>query len=130
MQWNTLSSLVKDDKDRENVLIPRGLFRDLLIAALRYKGVFDEDYYKKSNEDIVQAIQRGAVASAADHYYNAGYFEVRQPKAFVVDEKYYLENNPDVVKAIRAGMIGSAQQHFDACGFKEGRAPFRGFSLY
>lgn len=130
MQWNTLSSLIEEDKDPEKIVIPRGLFRELLIAALRQKGVFDEAYYKATNNDIAHAIENSVIPSAADHYYNAGYFEGRQPKAFVVDERYYLENNPDVVKAIRSGIITSAQEHFDNCGFKEGRAPFRAFSLY
>jgi hypothetical protein len=130
MQWKTLTSVVKEDRDRDEVAIPRGLFRHLLIAALRHKGVFDEDYYKSSNKDVTEAIAKGVIASAADHYYKAGYFEGRQPKYFVVDEKYYLENNADVIRGIRSGIITSAQQHFDNCGFKEGRSPYADFLLY
>ena len=130
MQWKTLSSLVQQDNNGKQIAIPQDLFRQLLINSLREKAVFDEASYVSNNSDVANAVQKQLLASAADHYYKAGYFEGRQPKDFIVDEKYYLAQNPDVVGAIRSGIVKSAQQHFDDRGFKEGRAPFAGFSLF
>jgi hypothetical protein len=130
MQWKTLGSLVKENTRDDSVTIPKHLFRQLLIAALKSKGVFDEEYYRAFNKDISDAIVAGNITCGADHYFEAGYFEGRQPRKLIVDEKYYLEQNPDVARAIRGGVIENAQQHFEYCGFKEGRSPYEGFELF
>lgn len=136
MQWKAVSSLVVNGKhlkgvhSDENISISRDLFRSLLIAALRHKGVFDENYYLAENSDIVDAVRRGAIVSASEHYYISGYFEGRLPKRFIVDERFYLAHNPDVVSGIRNGLIDSAQSHFDDRGYKEGRPPYADFSLF
>lgn len=114
----------------DTVTVPRDLFRAFLVAALRAKGEFDEDFYTAANPDVRDALKKKEIASAADHYYNTGYFEGRMPKRFVVDEQFYLEENPDVARAVKLRRIKSCQLHFDTNGFFEGRAPFAGFSLF
>ena len=128
MQYARLVALIKESSN--SVTMPRDLFLHVLEAALRAKGVFDEDFYLQNNQDVKDAIDIGSVQSAADHYYIAGYLENRLPARVLVDENYYLESNPDILKAIRAGEVPSAQEHFETNGLKEGRLPSSGFTLF
>jgi hypothetical protein len=86
--------------------------------------VVDEDWYRQEHEDIAQAITRGDVASAKQHFVNDGYFEGRLPFPMPVDERWYLEHYPDVADSVRRGVVGSGQQHFAEDGYREGRLPY------
>jgi hypothetical protein len=133
MQFSRLTLVISGDsvsKSTSVTCLPSDLFRQLLMAALRQKGDFDEGYYLANNQDIKEAISRSDIADAAEHYYTAGYFEGRSPKRILVDERFYVQENPDVAAAIKKGLIGSAQEHFENTGFGEGRLPFKGFSLF
>lgn len=133
MQNNMLAKVLEEAKKKtsdDTLMVPVDLFRRLLIGALRDKNVFDEHFYLATNSDIIEAVRKKKIESAADHYYNSGYFENRLPKKLIVDEKYYLEQNPDVVQAIQKGIIKSAQEHFEYAGFREGRLPYKDFSLF
>jgi len=132
MQYSALQTLVKitGSNGNQTATIPADLFRSLLITALKAKGEFDEAYYLAANPDIRNAIKKGVVSSAAEHYYNTGYFEGKMPKRFVVDDAFYLDNNPDVAKAISQRKVKNCQLHFDTNGYQEGRTPYNGFSLF
>lgn len=133
MQFSTLSSSVEPaspQDGKERVTISKSLFMHLVIAALRQKGDFDQNFYIATYPDIRQAVQDGTLVDPAEHYYATGYLENRQPRRFIIDERYYLRENPDVAEAMRAGTVTSPQAHFDTVGFREGRAPFAGFSLF
>lgn len=82
---------------------------------------FDEAWYLATNPDVADAIQRGFLNSAAEHFIWFGCHEGRMPREIIVDEQYYLEVYDDVRKAIQAGEIRSAQHHFEARGYWEGR---------
>ena len=103
-------------------------FHDLIKMLLEDVRV-DEAWYRKTYDDVEEAIRSGTFASARDHYIESGYFEDRFPHQIVVDTAWYLENNPDVVEGIRLGRVKSAYEHFLGAGFKEGRLPFSGWSL-
>jgi hypothetical protein len=133
MQFSRLTLVISGDSPSDGTSmtrVPSDLFRQLLMAALRQKGEFDEVYYLTNNQDVKEAISSSLIADAAEHYYTAGYFEGRPPKRILVDERFYVQENPDVAAAIKKGLVGSAQEHFEGTGFREGRLPFKGFSLF
>jgi hypothetical protein len=102
--------------------------RQLLRPILAQVEV-DEDWYLDQNRDVAAAIAAGVFASARNHYMEAGYFEDRFPRPFVVDERWYITQYGDVADAIQRGTFRSAQQHFLISGFREGRLPHPGWSL-
>jgi hypothetical protein len=133
MQCSAVQFLCKESitgDGAEQIQIPRGLFRDLLIIALQTKGDFDEEYYLKTNPDVRRAIDRKQIINATEHYYQTGYFENRLPKKILIDNDFYLKMNSDVSAAINAGTVKAAQDHFETAGFREGRLPFPGFRLF
>jgi hypothetical protein len=132
MLYKNLQKITKRDnsKDPGYVALPESLFCELLAAAIKQKGEFDERFYLESYPDIAAAVRNRKIASGLDHYLETGYFENRRPKRFIVDEAYYLKENPDVAEGIRRGVVKSAQEHFDNAGFAEGRLPYFGFSLF
>jgi hypothetical protein len=83
----------------------------------------DEAWYLEQYPDVADAIAKGIVASAKDHFLNDGYFEGRLPFLIKVDEAWYLEQNPGVADYIARGELQSAQQHFNDNGYREGRLP-------
>ena len=95
------------------------------IMRMMISGIeVDETWYLQEHEDIAQAIARGEVASAKQHFVDDGYFEGRLPFAMPVDERWYLEHNPDVADSVRRGVVGNGQQHFTEDGYREGRLPY------
>jgi len=106
--------------------------RHFLIALMAKKldaVKFDEVWYLNKYPDVKDAVRRGTVGSALEHYTLFGYYEHRMPVAIRVNEKWYLEQYPDVVEAIRRGAYKTAQAHFDTYGFREGRMPYANFRL-
>jgi len=133
MQSSRLKALVIDGvapDGTKTVTIPGSLFRQLLVTSLRATNFFDERYYLQANPDVQESLRKREIQSAAEHYYETGYFEGRMPKEILVDERFYLEQNSDVAEAIRRGIVDNAQKHFDAAGFREGRLPHKDFSLF
>lgn len=95
------------------------------ILRTMIRGIeVDEEWYVRTYEDIGDAIRKGIVKSARQHFIDDGYFEGRLPFAMPIDEKWYLTENPDVAQSIDKGVITSAQEHFDKDGYREGRLPF------
>jgi hypothetical protein len=95
-----------------------------LLRTLIHGIEVDEAWYVKAYEDIGEAIRKGIVKSARQHFVDDGYFEGRLPFPMNIDEKWYLAENPDVADSLRQGIIQSAQEHFDKDGYREGRLPF------
>ncbi len=89
----------------------------------------DEAWYCTTHPDVAEAIARGELASAADHYARAGFYEHRMPYAILVDEQWYLDQYPDVRSAVDQGLFASGTQHFHDSGFREGRLPYARFTL-
>ena len=104
-------------------------FLIMLMSAKVASIKFDEAWYLARYPDVKDAVKRGVVPSAHDHYVVSGYYEHRMPCVIRVDEKWYLESYPDVAKAISAGVYKSGQAHFDTAGFREGRLPYANFHL-
>ena len=73
--------------------------------------VVDEAWYLTEYPDIADAIERGLVKSAQDHFVSDGYFEGRQPFPMRVNERWYLMNNTGVADYVRQGKLLSGQQH-------------------
>jgi hypothetical protein len=132
MIFDILEKLIerKEINGHARVSVPEDLFRRMLAAAIKQKGLFDEKFYMESYADVSKAVTNGRVPSGLDHYVTAGYFENRLPKKLIVDEHFYLQENPDVAEAIKKGKLKTAQEHFDASGFREGRSPYKGFSIF
>jgi hypothetical protein len=98
-------------------------FAELIRTLLQGIDV-DEAWYLQQYPDVADAIQKGIVASAREHFLNDGYFEGRLPFQIMVNEAWYLEQNPGVAEYIKRGDLISAQQHFNDNGYREGRRPF------
>lgn len=78
---------------------------------------FNLNYYLQNNPDVLQALNRGIIKSAAEHYQVNGWKEGRNPNS-IFDTKDYLALNPDVAAA-RLNPL----EHFLRYGVYEGRAP-------
>jgi hypothetical protein len=94
---------------------------------------FDAAYYLTSNPDVAAAIlaanpaasQEELNIAAADHFWNYGIKEGRDPAAFF-DTSYYLASNPDVAAAVATGAF-SAFEHYMLVGQFENRNPNASF---
>jgi hypothetical protein len=132
MLYRILSKLIQTSnlEGVNYVSIPEDIFRRLLTAAIKSKGLFDERFYLDAYPDVATAITNKQIANGLEHYVATGYYENRLPRRLIVDERFYLQENPDVADAIRKGHLRDAQEHFEAAGLIEGRAPYRDFSLF
>jgi len=97
-------------------------FQNLVRTLLQGIEV-DEAWYLSQYPDVADAIRKGIVTSAREHFLFDGYFEGRIPFLIEVDEAWYLEQNPGVAEFIARGELLSAQQHFNDNGYREGRRP-------
>ena len=95
----------------------------VLIRTLLQGIEVDEAWYLSQYPDVAEAIQKGVVGSAREHFLNDGYFEGRLPFLIKVDEAWYLEQNPGVADYVSRGELESAQKHFIDNGYREGRKP-------
>ena len=100
-----------------------------LLQTMLARVRVDEPWYLATYPDVAEAVQKGTLKSAHDHYIRSGYFENRLPSAIRVDENWYIATYPDVMTAIKSGHVKNGQQHFESNGFKEGRLPTAGWSL-
>ena len=89
----------------------------------------DETWYYSRYPDVKDAIDKGKVLSAREHYSRFGYYEHRIPYQISVDAPWYLETYPDVYESIKKLNFASAEVHFEVVGYKEGRLPHAGFQL-
>jgi hypothetical protein len=104
------------------VAVPKGLFALLVELALE-GGAFNEAGYLKDNPDVAEAIRKGQIENARQHYIGFGYFEGRTGGTPPVDERWYLTTYPDVAQAVKAGQVRSATEHYNIVGAGEGRSP-------
>ncbi|WP_421659292.1 hypothetical protein [Leptothermofonsia sp. ETS-13] len=81
-------------------------------------GNLDEKFYLTAYPDVADAIRRGKIRSACEHYQKFGRYEGRFP-AF--NEASYLSKNPDVADAVRRRKIRSAYEHWQKFGRYENR---------
>lgn len=131
MNYCTLKHLIRENApERGYVCLPQEIFRSLIAIAIKRNGLFDEKYYLEKNPDVAAAVKANKISSAADHYFQTGYYENRLPSKILVDEGFYLSENSDVVQAIQRGILKSAQDHFENAGFSEGRLPYKDFSMF
>jgi Bacterial pre-peptidase C-terminal domain len=89
--------------------------------TLDTNGLIDQSYYLANNPDVAQAVARGLLPSALDHFQRFGQFEGRNPSAFF-DTSFYLNRYSDVAAAVNAGRL-TAVQHFLVFGQTERRDP-------
>ena len=104
------------------IQVPKALFKLLVEVALEHSE-FNEAGYLRDNPDVVDAIRKGDVANALQHYIGYGYFEGRTGATPTVDERWYLATYPDVAQGIKLGQVRSAKDHYNAIGGAEGRSP-------
>ena len=91
-----------------------------LIGGIRV----DEAWYLTRYPDVADAIARGIVRSAHEHFVQDGYFEGRLPFEIQVDEGWYLSRYPDVAQGVERGDFEAGRDHFNKLGYMEGREPF------
>lgn len=82
---------------------------------------FSEKTYREVNVDVDEAINKGLVSSAWDHFQQFGYLENRLRDIQHLDEKHYLATHNDVREAIQKGTLASAKAHFLGSGLFEKR---------
>ncbi|WP_449232562.1 Ig-like domain-containing protein [Azospirillum doebereinerae] len=84
--------------------------------------LFSEGAYLVANPDVAQAVARGEIASALQHYQDFGAAE-RRLGVVALDEQFYLAQNQDVAASVARGEFTSGLEHYMAFGAKEGRDP-------
>jgi hypothetical protein len=104
------------------------LFYQLMSLFLADVRV-DEDWYLAKHPDLKEAIAKGEVTGARDHFLRFGFYEHRMPHEIDVDEDWYQATYPDVAEAVRNNVFASGQEHFETSGYREGRLPFANFAL-
>lgn len=110
----------------DRVTIPKKLFEFLVQTALATSD-FEESTYLQANPDVREAVSRGTLVNAKQHFIGYGYFEGRPGALPKVDEAWYLQTYKDVAGAISSGKVVSASKHFEVAGVSEGRAPTRAY---
>lgn len=78
---------------------------------------FDVEYYLQQNPDVADAINKGLISNAYQHFQTVGWKEGRNPNP-LFDVSYYLKQNPDIADS---GIDPFA--HFNSYGSSEGRNP-------
>jgi|GEM_PF-1115986 len=96
-------------------------FLVFLLSHWVLRAPFDEAYYVRTNQDISEALSKGSISSAEEHFRSRGYFEGRLGAPVKVDRAFYLAAYPDVAKAFARGLIKDVQSHYDETGRFEGR---------
>jgi hypothetical protein len=105
-----------------HVTVPTALLRHLLTMILR-DGAFDAEQYVAINGQAAALMERGACASAKEHFAAQGYFLGLSGGEAAFDEEWYLDAYPDVREAVRAGRFASGEAHYQAVGMHEWRSP-------
>ena len=84
------------------VAVESDYWQNLLELRLSTIDV-DETWYLSEYPDVAQAVKKGVVQSAAQHYYRSGYYEHRMPYQIEFDSEWYLKNYTDIAEAVRQG---------------------------
>jgi len=104
-------TLMKLRSKKDRITLIDRLFSILDINTIRSSDLFDADYYRRENPDVVAANFDPAL-----HYYFHGAFEGRNPSERF-DSTAYLQRYPDVVKSQMNPLL-----HYIRFGRREGRA--------
>ncbi|WP_086634887.1 hypothetical protein [Acetobacter sp. DsW_059] len=107
---------------KEIISVPKDLFIFLLHTYMMQQP-FNEAQYLKTNPDVAEAVNRGAIDSGLTHFLNAGYWEEREGGSYKFSEDWYLRQNPDVAVSVRLGEIISGKKHYHLYGKSEWRCP-------
>jgi hypothetical protein len=97
-----------------------GLLR--ILAEMLKAAPFDETWYLDRYPDVADAVDRGDIESAQEHYVRFGYFEGRLPGLNGFDAAAYCRIHPDLGHILldREGET-KARVHFIEHGYREGR---------
>ena len=104
----------------DTVSLPRHLLGQLLDLA--FDGMIDEDWYLTRYPDVAEAVAKGQVSSAREHFTQAGLYEGRVPYEIGIDSNAYLKKHRDVAESVKSGTYTDGKDHFLSSGFAEGRA--------
>lgn len=104
----------------ESVTLNMTEFRRL-VEAIAESIRLNEKWYLQKYPDVKEAVDRGSIASARQHFIKFGFAEGRLPYQPKVDEAWYLKTYSDVADGVKAGRIRSGAQHFLEHGAFEGR---------
>jgi uncharacterized repeat protein (TIGR01451 family) len=98
--------------------IPMGILPvDQTLQSLSGNGLntfedyFDEAFYLATYPQVSQAIARGGVPNAREHFLRIGQFSGLQP-SLLFDEAVYRQYNPQAVAAVQRGEFRSLFEHF------------------
>ncbi len=108
--FSYLNKLNKRSDDKAKSEDPSA--EELELKAIRESGLFDRDWYLKSNEDLKNLKEEALV-----HFYFHGWKEGRWP-CYLFDPNYYLNQYPDVAAANVNPLY-----HYIQWGEREGRSP-------
>lgn len=84
-----------------------------------FQGLFDAKYYLATYSDVADAVAKGSIKSAYDHFAQYGIDEGRNPNSLFA--LGYLSENPDVAQAVTNGQFKGGFDHFFRLGYKEQR---------
>ncbi len=104
----------------DTVSLPRHLLGQLLDLA--FDDIVDEDWYLARYPDVADAVSKGQVSSAREHFTQAGLYEGRVPYEIGIDSTAYLKKHRDVATSVKEGTYADGKDHFLESGFAEGRA--------
>lgn len=93
-----------------------------ILAEMSGAAPFDERWYLEQYPDVADAVERGAISSAREHYVRFGYFEGRLPGLNGFDAEVYCGIYSDLEHILLEPEIdGKARAHFVEHGYREGR---------
>jgi|GEM_PF-123189 len=81
---------------------------------------FSESYYLSQNQDVLAAVNSGALSSGLQHFNSFGKFESRDP-SLLFSNSFYLQQNSDVAAQVNAGVFRSGFEHYELSGQFEKR---------
>ena len=73
---------------------------------------FSESYYLSENQDVLAAVNSGALSSGLQHFNSFGKFESRDP-SLLFSNSFYLQQNSDVAAQVNAGVFRSGFEHYE-----------------
>ena len=118
--YSLLQEGVAISPDGAAVLMSRELFK-LLTGALARASGFDANWYREAHPDVGEAIDKGELTDAFEHFSNSGYEEGRLHARLDMDETWYRENHTDVAEMVADGSFPDARAHYETTGYFEGR---------
>ncbi|MEA1982994.1 MAG: glycosyltransferase, partial [Campylobacterota bacterium] len=83
----------------------------------KLKKLFNEKSYLEANSDIQEALEKGKIKSAWEHFENFGIWEIRDGLRSIgtteaISELQYISAFKDVRDALKDGKLNSAYEHF------------------